>query len=517
MSLSSKVLALAWRPHNFSEMIGQEHVLPALINSLDYNRLHHAYLFTGTRGVGKTSVARIFAKCLNCEQGISSKPCNTCSACVAIDNGCFIDLIEVDAASRTKVEDTRELLDNVQYLPSQGRFKIYLIDEVHMLSGHSFNALLKTLEEPPSHVKFLLATTDPQRLPMTVLSRCLQFHLKHISENKLAQHFRHILKTDNVAFEENTLALISRAAKGSVRDGLSLLDQAIAFSQGKVSEQAVKILLGHIGENDIIALVKALQAHDAETLLKTVSHIAEYSSDFDQVLEGLINLLHRIAVFQFVENKEDDSLLTLATTLSKESVQLYYQIALTGLTDLPLAPNPRAGLEMTLLRMLAFEPAKTALTNPVPVMAQSTENKNITPDVSPALANWTNVVNELQLTGMAQVLALNSSVASFDGNTLELLLSERYQPILNRKLEDRLKNALSGYLGKTIVLRITIGASRETPAENRKLQQQATLDNATAVMKSDTYVQTLVDVFDAHVQPGSIQAAHQAQKTTCDE
>lgn len=522
MPSSPKVLALKWRPHNFSEMIGQEHVLPALINSLDQDRLHHAYLFTGTRGVGKTSIARILAKCLNCEQGISSKPCNTCDTCKSIDGGAFIDLIEVDAASRTKVEDTRDLLENVQYSPTQGRFKIYLIDEVHMLSTHSFNALLKTLEEPPPHVKFLLATTDPQKLPITVLSRCLQFHLKHVPAELLRTHFEHILTSENIAFEEDALPLLSNAAKGSVRDGLSLLDQAIAFSHGNVSQSSIQAMLGHIGEDDIWALIQALIDKNANALIECVAKIAQYTSDFGQILESLISSLHRIAVAQFVPDKTDQKSTQFAAALSKESVQLYYQIALKGLSDMALAPFPRAGIEMTLLRMLAFEPVttgkipthspatSTASTKTSAPAPQPTENTPKPSDKDVA-KNWTNIVGELQLTGMAQVLASHCSVASFEGDRLGLLLSIKHKPILNKKLEDRLKTALTEYFGRTITLQIDTGEPNKTPAENRKSQQDAALENANTVMQNDAHVKTLVDVFDAEIQPGSTQAVEKAE------
>lgn len=511
---SPQVLALKWRPHNFTEMIGQEHILPALINSLNQKRLHHAYLFTGTRGVGKTSIARILAKCLNCEKGISSTPCNTCGACTSIDQGNFIDLIEVDAASRTKVEDTRELLDNVQYSPSEGRFKIYLIDEVHMLSGHSFNALLKTLEEPPEHVKFLLATTDPQRLPVTVLSRCLQFHLKHIAPATLALHLEDILEKEQIEYEKPALALLGDAAKGSVRDSLSLLDQAIAYSNHNVTTDSVRQLLGYINDKDLLKLITALVDNNANDLLSAVDDIALYTSDFTQLLESLLANLHRMAVLQFVPSDEDQPLSHFAKVLPKEQVQLYYQIALIGLRDLDLAPDARAGLEMVLLRMLAFQPAspgKTQLTEktktdekPAQFAAQNT---------SELTKNWTNIVNRLQLTGMAQALASHCSVKSFDGTELRLLLSKKHQPILSTKLEDRLQHALSSHFDKAISLRIDTGESSDTPAIKRQAQEEAALSTANDAIKNDIYVQTLVDVFDATLQPGSTKAVETTSDT----
>jgi DNA polymerase-3 subunit gamma/tau len=343
-------------------MVGQEHVLRALINALDHDRLHHAYLFTGTRGVGKTTIARILAKCLNCESGVSSEPCGVCGACQEIAEGRFVDLIEVDAASRTKVEDTRELLENVQYAPTRGRYKIYLIDEVHMLSTHSFNALLKTLEEPPPHVKFLLATTDPQKLPATILSRCLQFHLKNMTPERIVAHLQHVLAQELIAFEEPALWQLGRAADGSMRDALSLTDQAVAFGSGKVLEADVRAMLGSIDRGIVFELLEALTELDGAKLLAVVARAAEQATDYAGVLEELLMLLHRVAVAQAVPEAVDNSsgdrerVVELAGRLTAEDAQLFYQMGLLGRRDLPLAPDPRAGLEMTLLRMLAFRP-----------------------------------------------------------------------------------------------------------------------------------------------------------------
>ncbi len=364
--MSYQVLARKWRPRVFREMVGQEHVLKALINALDHNRLHHAYLFTGTRGVGKTSIARILAKCLNCETGVSSEPCGTCSACVEISEGRFVDLIEVDAASRTKVEDTRELLDNVQYAPTRGRYKIYLIDEVHMLSSHSFNALLKTLEEPPEHVKFLLATTDPQKLPVTILSRCLQFNLKNMSPERIVDHLKDILGKEVIPFEEAGLWLLARSADGSMRDALSLTDQAISFGSGKIVEADVAAMLGTIDHQLIQKLMEGLIQLDGQAILDAVAGFAEHAPDFDAALSDLLALLHRIAIAQALPEALDNSygdrkqVLEYAHQLAPEDVQLYYQMGLMGRRDLHLAPDPRSGFEMTLLRMLAFKPQGVA-------------------------------------------------------------------------------------------------------------------------------------------------------------
>ncbi|SFM72437.1 DNA polymerase-3 subunit gamma/tau [Halopseudomonas yangmingensis] len=371
-SMSYQVLARKWRPRLFREMVGQTHVLQALINALDNNRLHHAYLFTGTRGVGKTTIARILAKCLNCEAGVTSEPCGQCASCREIDEGRFVDLIEVDAASRTKVEDTRELLDNVQYLPTRGRFKVYLIDEVHMLSGHSFNALLKTLEEPPAHVKFLLATTDPQKLPVTILSRCLQFALKNMTPEKIVEHLHHVLGEEGVSHEDDALWQLARAADGSMRDALSLTDQAIAFGNGRLLTEQVHSMLGSIDRSRVFQLVEALAAGDGVELLQQTAALAEQGADFQGVLAELLNILQRLAIAQVLPEAADNSqgdrdrLLQLAGRVSAEDVQLFYQTGLHGRRDLPLAPDPRGGFEMALLRMLAFRPG-TAHEQPEPL------------------------------------------------------------------------------------------------------------------------------------------------------
>ena len=364
--MSYQVLARKWRPRLFREMVGQEHVLQALINALDNGRLHHAYLFAGTRGVGKTTIARILAKCLNCESGVSSEPCGQCSACTEIADGRFVDLIEVDAASRTKVEDTRELLENVQYAPTRGRYKVYLIDEVHMLSNSSFNALLKTLEEPPPHVKFLLATTDPQKLPVTVLSRCLQFNLKNMSPERVVEHLRFVLEQEMVPFEEAALWHLGRAADGSMRDAMSLTDQAIAFGAGKIAEAEVRAMLGSIDSGLVWKLLQALAEESAPDLFAAVEELAQQAPDYSAALAELANNLHRLAVAQVLPSSVDNALgdgerlQQYAARLAPENVQLYYQMALLARRDLSLAPDPRSGFEMALLRMLAFRPQGVA-------------------------------------------------------------------------------------------------------------------------------------------------------------
>ncbi len=360
--MSYQVLARKWRPRDFSELKGQEHVSRALMSALESGRLHHAYLFTGTRGVGKTTIARILAKCLNCEKGVTVTPCGQCTSCVEIDEGRFVDLIEVDAASRTKVDDTRELLENVQYRPTRGRYKVYLIDEVHMLSGHSFNALLKTLEEPPEHVIFLLATTDPQKLPVTVLSRCLQFYLKHMPETVIRQHLDFILGQENITYEADSTGLIARSADGSMRDALSLLDQAIAFGHGSLTKSDVKEMLGTVDHHFIDSLLAAIEQQDAGVAMAAVEEMARYSSDFQQVLNGLLDALHQVALFQATGVALDNSpaIEKFAGLLTPEDVQLAYQLGLHARRDLEFAVTPRQGLEMALLRMIAFKPLSGA-------------------------------------------------------------------------------------------------------------------------------------------------------------
>ena len=360
--MAYQVLARKLRPQDFHSLVGQEHVLRALVHALDEQRLHHAYLFSGTRGVGKTTIARILARCLNCEQGISSTPCGTCSSCVEISEGRFVDLIEVDAASRTKVEDTRELLENVQYAPTRGRFKVYLIDEVHMLSTSSFNALLKTLEEPPPHVKFLLATTDPHKLPVTVLSRCLQFNLKNMPAEQIATYLQKVLGEEQINFDEPSVWQIGRAAKGSMRDALSLTDQAIAFCGGELSETAVNQMLGSIDQSRVVALVQALQQGDGSAILQQVAELAEQGQNFVVALEDLLSMLHQIAVCQVVPNApvavqfDNQVMQDLAQLMPAADIQLFYQMGSVSHKDLALAPDIRNGFEMALLRMLAFRP-----------------------------------------------------------------------------------------------------------------------------------------------------------------
>jgi len=363
--MSYQVLARKWRPANFQQMVGQEHVLQALVNALDSNRLHHAYLFTGTRGVGKTTIARIFAKSLNCDSGISSEPCGNCSSCTEIDEGRSVDLIEIDAASRTGVDDMRELLDNVQYAPTRGRFKIYLIDEVHMLSKHSFNALLKTLEEPPPHIKFLLATTDPQKLPVTVLSRCLQFNLKRMSKQQIESHLLYLLKEEQVESDTGAPGLLARAADGSMRDALSLLDQAIAYGAGSLKQETIETMLGSISRDYLVNLFNALLRQDATAIIDESRSIISHNPDYQRVCAEMISLLQQMAICKTnasvapEDDRHAEQVSELSAGLSSEEIQLYYQILLQGRQDLNISPDEAAGFEMLMLRLLAFSPDST--------------------------------------------------------------------------------------------------------------------------------------------------------------
>ncbi|HET6654693.1 MAG TPA: DNA polymerase III subunit gamma/tau [Gammaproteobacteria bacterium] len=542
--MTYQVLARKWRPRDFSEVVGQEHVLRALVNALDSDRLHHALLFTGTRGVGKTTLARILAKCLNCENGVSAKPCGQCSSCQSIDAGRFVDLIEVDAASRTRVDDTRELLDNVQYAPTQGRYKVYLIDEVHMLSGHSFNALLKTLEEPPPHVQFLLATTDPQRLPATILSRCLQFNLKRLPAQLIAGHMQKLCEHENLTAEPAALKLLSQAAEGSLRDGLSLLDQAIAFGGGKVTEIDVRGMLGTIGRQHVDALLGALAAADGPAILAAIAALDDQAPDYDSVLDELAARLQRIALAQLVPDQpasEDDGdwLAPAVEAMAPEYVQLCYQIALIGKRDLSLAPDPRLGFEMILLRMLAFRPAtagETPQPSAPPAPAKASRNQRpatastttAAPKPAPAGAapkpapadtappqavageldkpNWAALVEALPLRGISRELAVNCTFEKRDGDTIRLTLDAAHQQLLTDQARERLQQALGRHYGRSIEVRIAAGPTADpTPAQKRDKREVERMEAARVAIESDPNVRALQETFGAEIKPASIK------------
>ncbi len=525
--MSYLVLARKWRPRRFDELVGQEHVLRALVNALDSGRVHHAFLFTGTRGVGKTTIARILAKSLNCEKGVTSTPCGECDSCREIDEGRFVDLIEVDAASRTKVDDTRELLDNVQYAPTRGRYKVYLIDEVHMLSNHSFNALLKTLEEPPPHVKFLLATTDPQKLPVTVLSRCLQFNLKRLAPSLIGERLKYILEAEKVDYEPAAIGLLARAADGSLRDGLSLLDQMLAFGAGKVGEADARLMLGTIDRQYVFQLLERLAERDAAGLMASVAAMDEHGPDYGQVLDELASLLQKVALKQAVEDLPADEiwgiteLADFATAISPEDLQLYYQMAILGRRDLPLAPDPRGGFEMVLLRMLAFRPAaspdgqeppapKATTAGHVPTrparLRPASPKKQRSAATTIDLTDWRAVVSQLGLQAAARQLASHLSFVALDGDILRLTLDARGQALHTRQLEERVAQAVSQLLGRSVHLDLEVAQGAiETPARAEEREQQSRLEQARLALESDPTVKALKDRFGAVVQPDSIK------------
>jgi DNA polymerase-3 subunit gamma/tau len=535
--VSYTVLALKWRPKRFEELVGQPHVVQALANSLADNRLHHAYLFTGTRGIGKTTVARLLAKALNCERGVVAEPCGVCAACTAIDAGRFVDLIEVDAASRTRVDDTRELLDNVQYAPTRGRFKVYLIDEVHMLSNHSFNALLKTLEEPPPHVKFLLATTDPQKLPVTVLSRCLQFNLKRFTAAQIQAQLEKICAAENVPFDVAGLKGIARAAEGSMRDALSLLDQSIAFGGGKVEGAAVAAMLGSIDRGHVLRLLEALANQDGAALLRAAAQLEELAPDYAAVLDELLEALQRIAVLQLVGgHSEDEELAPLAPFAEKftaEDAQLYYQIALHGRRDLPIGRDPRVGFEMTLLRMLAFRPgadegtarpsgrtgsgaqpatrapavARSADVNGAPRISRETVAQAAVVNAAPP-GEWAQILGALDLRGPARQLADSCDLQSNQGGAWQLVLPADKEHLNTQQLRARLEAALREQFGRDLRLTIVVGKpARPTPAQIRRANESARMREAREAIEADPNVKAVQAAFEATLEPDSIRSS----------
>lgn len=566
--MSYQVLARKWRPKSFETLVGQDHVVRALTNALEQNRLHHAYLFTGTRGVGKTTLARILAKSLNCETGITAKPCGVCNACIEIDKGRFVDLIEVDAASNTQVDAMRDLLDNAQYAPTSGRFKVYIIDEVHMLSKSAFNAMLKSLEEPPAHVKFILATTDPQKVPITVLSRCLQFNLRQMAGTSIVGHLQNILGQEGIQFEPTALHLISRAADGSMRDALSLTDQAIAYGSQSVNEAEVRAMLGTIDQSYLYQLLNALLAGDGSSLISQAKLMEERSISFEAALNDFAQLLHQIAITQTVpESVADDlpereQLLSLAQRINPETLQLYYQIALLGRRDIGLAPDEFAGFTMSLLRMLAFTPneANTATANKVnstaqtrqpaatpatispttpPTTPQTAQTRVETTIAKPAIepsipatethdadssatvsapiempaysesgsnfnGNWRGLVDELKL-GLARELAKHCELVAYDEHSISLSVPESQKHLLSANYQEKLGTAITQYFDKKIKLQFSIGGTGNTPAKQISQEKAQAQANAETAIEEDGFVQALINDFGATIIPNSIK------------
>ncbi|OJW50376.1 MAG: DNA polymerase III, subunit gamma and tau [Thiobacillus sp. 65-1059] len=552
---ASPALALArkWRPRAFADLKGQEHAVRALSNALTQGRLHHAYLLTGTRGVGKTTLARILAKCLNCETGVTATPCGACPSCTQIDAGRFVDLLELDAASNTGVDNMREVLDNAQYAPTAGRYKVYIIDEVHMLSKPAFNSMLKTLEEPPAHVKFILATTDPQKIPVTVLSRCLQFNLKPMPPALVAQHLGEVLAQEHVASEPAALNLLARAAAGSMRDALSLTDQAIAYGGGTVEAAAVEAMLGTVRRDYLFDLLDALAAQNGDALLQQAHQLAERGIAFDAALQDLGSLLTQLALLLHAPGAMEagmdaERMQAAAAQLDAETAQLYYQIALNGRRDLAYAPDEFSGFCMTLLRMLAFAPGAAPADRPAPVRAVPVAGGEpapravapATPQPAPAAPrveavpaesppppayqadvpvvpaapqavprgdwDWLKVVSELRLGGMAKMLADHCELVSQTGNAVSLRVGEAHKHLLDRTYQDRLVGSLREKYGAALEVSFEIGAAAErTPQQVRTRIKEARQAEAVAAIESDPFVRELVDQFGGQIDASTIQ------------
>jgi DNA polymerase-3 subunit gamma/tau len=536
--MSYQVLARKWRPRSFATLVGQEHVVRALTHALDQQRLHHAYLFTGTRGVGKTTIARILAKALNCETGITSAPCGTCSSCQEIDAGRFVDLIEVDAATNTKVDEMRQLLENATYAPTRGRYKVYVIDEVHMLSTSAFNAMLKTLEEPPEHIKFILATTDPQKIPVTVLSRCLQFNLKQMPQGHIVEHLSRILEAEQVPCEPAALRHIAKGAAGSMRDALSLLDQAIAHGAGRIEETGVRDMLGTVGEEHLFALLDALAARDVHAMLAVAAEMDARSLSFDSALQELATQLHRIALVQFapeaiVDEAERARLAGYASRLDAEFLQLCYQIAISGRSDLSLAPDEYSGFLMTLLRLVAFNPetppalgagtpsdptarapapkaapALAPAAAPAPAPAPQTPSPTAAKTAAPAaVGDWHGMLEGLKLGGMVRELAHHCELAEQGEGTIKLRLNPAHKSLLmNKAPQEKLQAALATHLGRPVRLAIEIGdLNGETPAQRAESARTEKQNRAIESLEQDAFVRDMIETFDATINEQSIK------------
>jgi DNA polymerase III subunit gamma/tau len=536
--MSYQVLARKWRPRDFGSLVGQEHVVRALQHALEHGRLHHAYLFTGTRGVGKTTLARILAKCLNCEAGLTAQPCGKCSACVEIDAGRFVDLLEVDAATNTKVDEMRQLLETAQYAPTRGRYKVYVIDEVHMLSTSAFNAMLKTLEEPPEHLKFILATTDPQKIPVTVLSRCLQFNLKQMPQAAIAGHLAAILDKESISYERDALSLIGRAAAGSMRDALSLLDQAIAHGAGSVTAQGVSHMLGAIDERYLLQLLERIGSADAQGAVAIAQEMQSRSLSFDTALADLASLLLRLALAQAAPEALDDAqrgaVANLAGALDPETVQLYYQIALQGRQDLPLAPDEYSGFVMTVIRMLAFRPdaGATGAASSRSSQAQAPGTKRVAaaaarpakpaaapqasepepapvaqaPGPAPEAGEWPELVRQLTITGAARELARNAELRSRDNGAFDLVVPKAKAYLAERSYQDKLKAALAVHFGSHVSLSVSVGeVAGVTAAALEASARQARRADADTAVRTDGFVSELVNLFDGRIVESTIR------------
>jgi DNA polymerase-3 subunit gamma/tau len=556
--MSYLVLARKYRPKSFDTLVGQPHVVRALTNALTQQRLHHAYLFTGTRGVGKTTIARILAKSLNCETGITATPCGVCNACTEIDRGRFVDLLEVDAASNTQVDAMRELLDNAQYAPTVGRFKVYIIDEVHMLSKSAFNAMLKTLEEPPTHVKFILATTDPQKVPVTVLSRCLQFNLRQMASATISEHLHNVLAEENISFEPAAIHLISRAAAGSMRDALSLTDQAIAYGNQTVNEIEVRSMLGAVDQTYLYDILQALINQDGAALVEKAQAMQMRNIAFEEALNDLANILHQIAMIQTVPSSiADDSperalLLDLAQNLNPETLQLYYQIALLGRRDIGLAPDEYAGFTMSLLRMLAFAPTEKVsekLATPAPLTNKPlvtpainaqvgineetispeplpTTPQSITAPAEPISApvaieshsrntakkfdgNWRTLVEKSLKLGLARALAQNCEMVSYDENNINLRVAANNKHLISPNYQEKLSSAINQHFDKRIRLHIEVSGEAHievnTPTKQNALEKATIQSSAEEAIMQDGFVKDLLSQFDATIIPNSIK------------
>ena len=545
--MSYQVLARKYRPRSFDTLVGQAHVVQALKNALDQQRLHHAYLFTGTRGVGKTTLARILAKALNCKEGISSKPCGRCSACTEIDQGRYVDLIEVDAASNTQVDNMRDLLDNAQYAPTQGLFKIYIIDEVHMLSKSAFNAMLKTLEEPPEHVKFILATTDPQKVPVTVLSRCLQFNLKQMPSAFISEYMEKILKEEAINYEINAIYLIAKSANGSMRDALSILDQGIAYCGGTIEEATIKKMLGAIDQSYLFNLVHAVIDQDGHKAIEIAKQMDERNLSFDAALNDLANLIQTISVMQAIPDSLDasyldrDQVIALTKKISAEQLQLFYQITILGRRDLYLAPDEYAGFTMTILRMLSFAPQDTILAknltsvktepvhnvNKIETIAKSndgsseafeikkkievthetdedTSDQNMPKEVVPFNGNWRELVDQLKL-GLVKALAQQSELVSFKNNEIILSIADEHKHLLNETYQKKLELSLSEHFAQRIKLVILQKGANNSPLKQKQEERSTLMKDTENAILQDQFVKSLLTEFNAEIILSSIK------------